>query len=87
MSDKHSTPPEVDRSFKGQPDGVNQAEGQGQSGGGATPREYTQGKSGRSEQDLDGHGGQSVMGYHGPQQLGDQEIKPGGNENAGSKTE
>jgi hypothetical protein len=54
------------------------AKGEGQSGGGAYPNPHrgkTPGKDG-----FMGRGGQTGMGYHGPGQLGDEDV--GGNENA-----
>jgi hypothetical protein len=77
---------------KGAPDGVNT---QGQSGteaqiaGGAYPNPHT-GKELRGEKSgwggFLGHGGQSEIGYHGAGQLGDQDVRPAGNKNAGAKS-
>jgi hypothetical protein len=89
--DKHPTQAMPDAKLKGAPDGVNT---QGSSGteeqiaGGAYPNPHT-GKEERGEKSsmtgFLGHGGQSVIGYHGTGQLGDQEVTPGGNKNAGAK--
>jgi hypothetical protein len=69
--------------LKGAADGTNRPdENPGESGGGAYPNPHT-GSEGKGDQEW--HGGQSETAYHGPEQLGDEEIKPGGNQNAGSK--
>jgi hypothetical protein len=77
---------------KGAPDGVNsQAEGvtsDGSMEGGAYPNPHTGKKTkdkGGFARGFMGHGGQSEMGYHGTGQLGDQDVKPGGNVNSGDK--
>ena len=76
--------------LKGAPDGVNsqgkrRARG-GSNSGAPNPRQSAK-KGAKFAEGLMGHGGQSVMGYHGPQQLGDQEVRSDGNPNAGSKTD
>ena len=91
MADKHPTQAIPDDGRKGAADGTNRADasgrgGRGESGGGSYPNPHT-GKSEKARKEGFGeHGGQTVTGYHGPQQLGDEEIKPGGNPNAGGKT-
>lgn len=72
----------------GAPDGVNsQADeayaGAHQSRAVGSKRKATSG----SIDGFFGHGGQSVMGYHGSRQLGDQEVEENGNPNEGAKTE
>lgn len=86
MKNKEPTQPEVDHSRKGRSDGTNRPEGNGQSAGGAYPDRSAEDGRKEPEHGLDRHGGQSVIGYHGPQQLGEEEIEPGGNPNAGSKS-
>ena len=80
--------------LKGAPDGVN-SQGERNATGGSDagaphPNPHT-GKAERERADFaDGatsHGGQSVMGYHGPQQFGETEVKPGGSPNAGAKSD
>ncbi|BBC72071.1 hypothetical protein AEB_P1203 [Altererythrobacter sp. B11] len=78
--------------LKGAPDGVNsQAEwgGTGGSDAGAPhPGSRTGSSSGKGTAFAQGalsHGGQSTIGYHGGGQLGDQEVRPGGNKNAGTE--
>jgi hypothetical protein len=69
---------------KGAPDGTNAPSNTaGESGGGAYPNPHT-GSDGKGDHEF--HGGQSEAGYHGPEQLGDKEVKPGGNPNAGAKS-
>jgi hypothetical protein len=63
----------------GRPD---MAENAGQSGGGAYPNPYDR-KGGNPEDDRGFHGGQSIQGYFGGDQLGDEEL--GENANAPSE--
>lgn len=80
---------------KGAPDGVNsQAEGvtsDGSSQGNAYPNPHTDGdkgdrkKKGGFARGFMGHGGQSDIRYHGSGQLGDQDAKPGGNRDSGTR--
>jgi hypothetical protein len=80
---KSSTQAMPEDSLKGMPDGTNSPpETPGESGGGAYPNPHTGQKS---ESDGEWHGGQSVAGYHGSGQLGEQDVKPGGNKNSGAK--
>jgi hemerythrin superfamily protein len=76
----------------GAPDGVNTQGEWGSSDGSDAGAPYPNPHTGKSDAErkdfantLMGHGGQSTMGYHGSGQLGDQELKPGGNTNSGSK--
>ena len=74
--------------LKGAPDGVNTQANEAATGA-KKSRARDEGKSNRDDDEVGGgffgHGGQSMMGYHGPQQLGDKEVKPGGNPNSGAK--
>ena len=76
----------------GAPDGVNSQADRRATGGGSAGAPYPNPHTGKQEGERGrfgggalGHGGQSSIGYHGPQQLGEQEIRPGGNPNAGAK--
>jgi hypothetical protein len=90
MADKHRTQGMGDDGLKGAPDGTNTPDangrgGMGESGGGPYPNPHT-GKDGKTRDEGFGkHGGQTNMGYHGSQQLGDTDVKPDGNPNAGTK--
>jgi hypothetical protein len=71
---------------KGAPDGTNQpGPGPGPSEGGPYPNPHTGKERPADKERSPWRGGQSVQGYHGPQQLGEQEITPGGNQNEGSR--
>jgi hypothetical protein len=77
---------------KGAPDGVNTQANFDATGGSDAAAPYPNPHTGKSEEERDnladgffGHGGQSSMGYHGPQQLGAKDVKPGGNDHAGTK--
>lgn len=74
---------------KGAPDGVNT---QASSGASDSAGPYPNPHTGKTEDERDGfadgffgHGGQSGMEYHGSKQLGSKDVKPGGNQNAGTK--
>jgi hypothetical protein len=72
---------------KGAPDGTNRTDpkGQGRSAGGPYANPHS-GKSDKAKKEGVGkQGGQSVKGYHGPEQLGEKEVQPGGNPNTGTK--
>jgi hypothetical protein len=56
-----------------------------ESAGGPYPPGARREKNADEGKGADWHGGQSVTGYHGPGQLGDQDAKPRGNDNSGSK--
>ncbi len=70
---------------KGAPDGVSSTASGGASQGDSYPTPEGAGGAG-DRKPFGKHGGQSTMGYHGPEQLGDEEIEDGGNQNAGSQT-
>ncbi|PTQ13047.1 hypothetical protein CLG96_02595 [Sphingomonas oleivorans] len=59
----------------------------GESGGGFYPNPHRGKKPGRSPSDFLGHGGQTVMAYHGTGQLGDKKIEGQENPNSPSKEE
>lgn len=61
--------------------------GGGGSNGGAYPNPYTGTKDEAEEGGFGDHGGSSEMAYHGSGQLGEKKTKPGGNENAGARTD
>lgn len=87
---KHPTQALGGDGLEGAPDGTNQPPPTaGQSGGGAYPNPHT-GKEDAEDEEPDArddgwHGGQSVAGYFGPEQLGEKDIVPGGNPNSGAK--
>ena len=58
---------------KGAPDGTNLTPGTGESQGGARPGKEGHGDGGEDAGFI-GHGGQSNIGYHGPEQLGDDQV-------------
>ena len=89
MAEKHDTqampdeqdkrdPKHLDWKLGGRGDG-------GDSNGGAYPTPYT-GK-GDVKGGFGKHGGQSDKGYYGGEQLGSEEVEPGGNPNAGTKND
>lgn len=76
----------------GAPDGVNTQGEWGASDGSDAGAPYPNPHTGKSDSEREdfantvfGHGGQSTVGYHGSGRLGDREVKPGGNQNSGSK--
>jgi hypothetical protein len=81
--------------LKGAPDGVNSQAHYGENEGAGGSTAYPNPHTGKEDAEKDkpgfgtttGHGGQSKMGYHGSGQLGDKEVEPGGNRNAGSKSD
>lgn len=79
--DKQPTQAMPDDGRPGAPDGVNTQADPGPAQGAGTDR-----RSRKRFGGFFGHGGQSEIGYHGPGQLGDQDVQPGGNRNAGAKT-
>jgi hypothetical protein len=90
MADTRDTQAMPVDGLKGAPDGVNTQAERGATGGGdaGAPYPNPHKRKGAKDSGLTGvfaHGGQSVMGYHGHGQLGDQDVEPGGNSNAGAK--
>ena len=82
---KGKTPTQAmgDGTRKGAPDGTNDPppDNMGESGGGPYPNPHT----GRKKPKRRWRGGQSDAAYYGDGQLGEKEVKPGGNENSGAK--
>jgi hypothetical protein len=77
MSDQHET------------DGVGEPNpgargGAGESGGGAYPNPHS-GKDDHPGDGFLGHGGQTDIAYHGPEQLGDDQVGQDQNPNAATK--
>jgi hypothetical protein len=62
----------------------NGRQGGGDSGGGAYPNPHS-GKDGGGKDGFTGTGGQTEMPYHGPGQLGEDEVEGGDNRNAPAK--
>jgi len=97
MTDKTPTQAVPQDGEKGGPDGMNRPGatgpgvtgrgGMGESGGGPYPNPHTGKSDKEAAKGFGEHGGQTVAGYHGTGQLGDKEVKPGGNVNAGGKTD
>lgn len=57
----------------------------GDSNGGPYPNPYSGKEDEGVGEGFGEHGGQSVIGYHGPEQLGSEVVEPGGNPNAGTR--
>lgn len=90
MSDEQTVQAAGQDGAKGAPDGVGDAathgkSGGGESSGGAYPNPHA-GKKPEGQGGFLGHGGQSEINYHGPDQLGDTDV-PGDNPNAATKRE
>jgi hypothetical protein len=88
MAEKQPTQALTEDGRKSAPDGTNRAdpESEGHSAGGPYANPHSSGRSDKARKEGFGkHGGQSVMGYHGSGQLGDKDVQPGGNPNAGTK--
>jgi len=87
MSDKETQAMPHDGK-KGAPDGVNTQAEYGATGGSDDGAPHPGGHKPNPDADgFMGHGGQSTMGYHGSGQLGEKKTKPGGNGNAGSRSD
>lgn len=76
--------------LKGAPDGVNTQGEIGATGGSDAVDTYPNPHQASSDRKTGPRksafkGGQSIRAYHGPRQLGDDEVEPGGNVNAGAK--
>jgi len=90
MDDKKPTQAMPSDHRKGAPDGVNSQAQEGATGGSDSGAPYPNPHTGTEGEDTgmngpNAHGGQSEIGYHGPGQLGERSVKPGGNPNAGAK--
>lgn len=87
MESKKQSPTQAmgDGNHKGEPGETRGDNLQGpQSTGGAYPN-FRDRKNYRGNAPKNFKGGQSVQGYHGPRQLGDEDVADGGNKLSGSK--
>jgi hypothetical protein len=82
VTEKFPTQAMGDGTHKGQPDGTNGATDVADDEKRSNP--YAEAKNGKRPKHK-WRGGQSAAAYHGPQQLGDQVVTPGGNPNSASK--
>ena len=87
MADQKPTPVPGDHEAAAQ-EGARGASGRvagGESGGGAYPNPHGTGEG--KSQGFMGHGGQSDIDYHGPEQLGDEEVGNGDDPNSATRNE
>ena len=69
---------------KSRPDAVEDTPGAGESGGGAYPNPHS--GNGHPDEGFLGHGGQSEIAYHGPGQLGDEQVDEDANANSATRS-
>lgn len=75
--------------LKGAPDGVNSSAAFSKTppgDGGPYPNPHTGKSDERKKDGFGGHGGQTVIGYHGTGQLGEEKTRPGGNPNSATRS-
>lgn len=83
-SERKPTQAMADDGLKGAADGTNRpARSGGDSGGGRYPNPHT----GKGPKKGSFQGGQTVRGYHGPEQLGGEEIGSEDNPNAAARSD
>lgn len=91
MTNKQPVQADGQNSDRRRSDGVSDTDthgkkGGGESSGGNYPNPHRGKEAEAKPESFTGHGGQTEIGYHGPGQLGDQDVGDGENPNAATKS-